>query len=878
MVEPPTGTLTFLFADIEGSTRLLQDLGDRYAAVLTEYQRLLRTACESRGGHEIGTHGDEVFAAFPRARDAVATAVEVQRALAEHAWPEGAALRVRVGLHTGEPVSTGVGYVGMDVHRAARISAVAHGGQILLSQTTHALVEHDLPEGVTLRALGAYRLKDLLRPEHLFQVVHPVLPADFPFLRSLDVRAHNLPIQLTSFIGREREIAEIKRLLATARLLTITGTGGSGKTRLALQVAAEVMEAVPDGVWLIELAGLSDSVLVPHMVASALSVPEQPNRPVTDTLVGYLRTQSSLLVLDNCEHVLSACASLGQVLLQACSDLRILATSREALGVPGEILWPVPPLSMPGAREVPPLPHLMQYEAVRLFVERSVSSQPNFALSENNAPAVVQVCQRLDGIPLAIELAAGRARVLAVKQIAARLDDRFRLLTGGGRTALPRHQTLRATMDWSYDLLSEPQRALWRRLSVFAGGCTLEAAEAVCSGEDVAGADILDLLSQLVDKSLVVAELSGGEARYRMLETVREYGRERLLEVGEDLAVRRRHRDWHLQLAERAGQELQGPGQQVWLERLETEHDNLRAALDWSKAEPGGVEAGLRLAGALFWFWWMRGYWSEGRRWLEGTLARSGEAPASALPKALRGAANLAWHQGDYDHAVALCEKGLAVCADVGDREHTAWLLMNLGIVAMHKGESEHAARLFEDSLALGRELGHRVLISQALAQLGHLARRSGDYEKAAAFFKDSLALSREAGNKRLIAYALRSMGIVALRQEDYAAADAFYTESLTLCRDVGDRWVIEECLEGLAGVTCARGTYMHAARLFGAAEALRDLLGRRRLSADQAIYDERVESTRTALGDNAFAAAWAEGRAMTQQQAIESALTRSVS
>lgn len=873
MVDPPTGTLTFLFADIEGSTRLLGDLGDRYAGMLADYRRLFRAALERWHGYEIDTAGDGIFAAFRRAGDAMSMAVEAQCAFAQHPWPEGATLRVRMGLHTGEPLIIGSEYVGMDVHRAARIGAVAHGGQIILSEATHALVENDLPRDVTLRDLGAYRLKDLLRPEHLFQVMHPVLPGTFPSLRSLDARSHNLPIQLTSFIGREREIGEIKRLLGTTRLLTITGAGGSGKTRVGLQVAAEVLETFQDGVWLVELAGLTDPVLVPQMVASALSVPEQPNRPVTETLVGYLRSRSSLLVFDNCEHLLSACASLSNVLLQACPNLRILATSREALGVPGETTWRVPPLSMPDLQRLPPLTQMMRYEAVRLFVERSASRQPGFSITDNNAPAVVQVCQHLDGIPLAIELAAGRARVLTVKQIAARLGDRFRLLTGGGRTTLPRHQTLRAAMDWSHDLLSEAQRALWRRLSVFIGGCALEAAEAVCSGEHVKETDVLDVLSQLVDKSLVIAETHDGEARYRLLETVREYGRERLVEAGEDGVVRTRHRDWYLRLAEQGERGLQGPEQSSWLERLETEHDNLRAALEWSNSDPAAAEPGLRLAGALYWFWWMGGYWSEGRRLLEGALAQSSEAPPSTLPKALRGAANLAWHQGDYEQALTICEHGLAVSADVGDREHTAWLLMNLGIVAMRQGKSARALELFQDSLMLGRELGQKVIISQALAQFGHLARRSGDYRKAASFFEDSLAMSREAGNTRLIAYVLRSMGMMALRQEDYAAANAFYSESLRLCQEVRDRWVIEECLEGLAAVTSALGNDRQAARLFGAAEALHYLLGRRRLPSDQTAYDERVGSTRARLGNSAFAVAWAEGRAMTLQQAMESAL-----
>lgn len=873
MARLPSGTLTFLFADIEGSTHLLQRLGDRYAVVLTEYRRLFRTILQNHAGHEVDVQGDMVFAAFPRAKDAVSTAIDVQRAIAGYVWLEGAVLRVRMGLHTGEPVSTETGYVGVDVHRTARICAIGHGGQVLLSETTRVLVEDDLPPGTTLRDLGAHRLKDLAHPQRLFQVIVTDLAADFPPLKSLGSLPNNLPIQLTSFIGREMEIAEVKGLLSRARLLTLTGTGGSGKTRLALQVAAEVLEQYSDGVWWVELAALSDPALVPQTVASVLGVPEQPSRPVRETLVGYLRPKSLLLILDNCEHLLDPCARLGETLLRLCPSLTILATSREALAVSGEIIWPVPSLSLPDPQRLPPPDHLPQYEAVRLFIERAVSSQPRFTVTGNNAPAVAQVCHRLDGVPLAIELAAARVRVLAVEQIAARLDDRFRLLTGGSRTVLPRHQTLEAAMDWSYDLLSEQECSLFNRLSVFAGGWTLEAAEVVCSGDGVDTADVLDLLTQLVGKSLVVMETQGGEAWFRLLETVRQYARDRLRKAGEAANVRVRHRDWYLGLAERVEPELQGPRQTVWLERLEREHDNLRAALDWSKAAADGAEAGLRLAGALYWFWWMHGHWSEGRGWLEGALTRSEDVPISALPKALQGAANFAWRQGDYGRATVLSEKGLAICRELGDREHSAWLLMNLGIVALHQGDFGRATALFEESLVLGRELGYKGLISQALAQLGHVARIQYDYTQAAAFFQESLALSREVGNTRLIAYCLRSLGTLALRQKDYERAAVLYKEGLTLCREVRDRWVIEECLEGLAGVACAQENYKQAARLFGSAEALREILGLRRLSADITAHDQLVSATRAGLGDAAFPAAWAEGRAMALERAIEYAL-----
>ncbi len=627
MASLPTGTVTFLFTDIEGSTRLLQQLGDHYPDVLAEYRRLLRSVSQEKGGQEVDTQGDSFLIAFPRAKDALGSAVEAQRSIVSNQWPQEVSIRVRMGLHTGEPLRAETGYVGMDVHRAARICAAGHGGQILLSAATRILVEDDLPNGVSFRDLGEHRLKDLAHPQHLFQAVATDLPADFPPLKSLDVVSTNLPVQLTSFVGREREMTEVKRLLPTARLLTLTGTGGAGKTRLALHVAADVLEEFPNGVWLVELAALSDPALVPHTIASALRIREASGSPMLATLLDYLQYKKLLLMLDNCEHLIEACAHLAEAMLRACPDLRILATSREPLGVPGELAWRVPSLSLPEPGWLPSPETLMKYGAVRLFIERAAVGQPTFTLTPQNSVPVATVVQRLDGIPLAIELAAARVQGLSVEQIARRLDDLFRLLTRGSRTSPPRHQTLQGVLDWSYHLLSEAEQMVLRRLAVFAGGWTLEAAEEVCGGG--VEFDVLDLLTQLVFKSLVLMDERGGEVRYRFLETVRQYSWNKLSSSGEIAKLRERHRDSSLRLVERAEVELQGPNQRMWLERLETEHDNLRAALEWSLTEGGGAEPGLRLAGCLWRFWHERGYWSEGRRWLEAALERSSTSTAS---------------------------------------------------------------------------------------------------------------------------------------------------------------------------------------------------------------------------------------------------------
>ncbi len=869
----PTGTVTFLFTDIEGSTRLIRQLTDAYAGVLVECRRFIRAAVQERGG-QVDTEGDAIFAAFPSAREALIAAITAQQSILRHRWPNGAAVRVRMGLHTGEPRVTEAGYVGMDVHRAARISAAAHGGQILLSDTTHALVVKDLPAGVSLRDLGQHRLKDLAHPHRLFQVLAADLPAEFPPIRSVYFLPNNLPRQLTSFVGREKEIAEIKRLLSTAALVTLTGSGGAGKTRLALQVAAEVMEHYPDGVWLAELAPISDPALVPKTVATSVGVPEQPLREMTDTLIDALRPKATLLVLDNCEHLMGACADLAAALLRACPQVRVLATSRERLGVTGETVWRIPSLSLPDARHPLPVEQLVLYEAVRLFVDRAAATTPQFALTSDNAPALAQVCQRLDGIPLAIELAAARAKVLSVRQIAERLGDRFRLLIGGSRTTLPRHQTLRAAMDWSYDLLSEQERILLRRLSIFAGGWTLEAAETVCVGDTVETPMVLDLLTQLVDKSLVMVETQSGVAWYRFLDTVRQYGRDRLTEAGETAGVRIRHRAWYLDLAERAEPELRGPGQSEWLEQLEREHDNLRAALESSVAEHDAAPVGLRLAGALYWFWFVHGHWSEGRRWLESVLARGGDVPAPALLKTLQGIAFLAYRQGDYKRAMAAQEQGLAASRDLGDRRSSALLLITAGLVALHQGDYGRANAQIEESLVLSRQLEDTWLISLGLGNLGAVARHQHDYPQAEALYEQSLAFSREVGDKRRIAYALRNLGIVALHRSDYERAQAFFMESLSLVKEFWDPYITEGCVNGLAALSAARGDHARAARLLGASAALCETFGLRRAPPDQADHERQVASTRSALGEIAFAAAWTEGRAMTLAESIDYATT----
>ncbi len=864
----PTGTVTFLYTDIEGSTRLVGRLGDRYVAVLTDCRRLISTAVQTGNGWEFDIVGDACFAAFPSATDALAAALAAQRAVRSFSWPEGVPLRVRMGLHTGEPLSVGREYVGIDVHRAARIGMAGYGGQMLLSETTHALVRDRLPEGISIKTLGEHHLKDLVGPQRLFQVVASDLPSDFPPLKSPDRVPNNLPVQVTSFIGRDREIAEVKRLLSTTSLLTLVGAGGAGKTRLALQAAAEVLKEFEDGVWLVELATCSDPDRVPETVASALKIREQAGVQIPETLAGFLLSKHLLLVLDNCEHLVAACARLADTLLRTCPHLRMLITSREPLQIAGEIAYRVPPLTLPDARRPPVAQDSIKSESVRLFLERAVAALRTFTLTDGNAPAIARVCHQLDGIPLAIELAAVRVKGLSVEQIAARLDDRFRLLTGGSRTALPHHQTLRATMDWSFNLLSEPEQVVFRRLSVFAGGCSLEAAEAVCAGGSVHGSEVLDLLARLVDRSLVIAEEQGEAVRYRLLDTVRRYGLERLLEAGQAAEVRRRHRDWYLAQAERAEPEFIGSAQSAWYRRLEPDHDNFREALEWSiEADP---DAGLRLAAALHWYWHTRGYLSEARGWLQRTLSASGAATTITRAKALHAAAWLAASQRDYTQATTLGEASLLQFQELGEKQRGAFSLVLLAHVAHGQDDNERATAQLEQSLAIFREIGHKRGIGISLNELGEVVRRRGDYVGARALYEEALPLLRELGEERMTGIALHNLGYVAQHEGDHGRALALFKESLALRLKLGHKMGIAYCLVGLASVAAAQGQPEKAARLLGAAEALLGSIGGHLHRADLIEHDRTVAAVRAGLDEAALAVAWSEGRAITLDQAVE--------
>lgn len=876
----PSGTITFLFTDIEGSTQLWEQYPEAMKVALARHDTLLRQAIEAYQGHVFKTVGDAFCAAFPTAPEALAASIAAQRALHAEAWEE-TPIKVRMALHTGVAVERDGDYFGQPVNRVARLMSAGHGGQTLISASTEQLLRGHLPANAQLRDLGERRLKDLVSAERIFQLWLPDLPADFPVLKTLDSFRMNLPAQLTSFVGRESEMAEVRRRMTWHRLVTLTGPGGTGKTRLSLQVAAELLDVFPHGVWFVELAPIADPALVPQTVATTLGLREEGGRPILTTLTDDLRAKTLLLILDNCEHLVEACAQLAETLLLACPNLRILASSREMLGIAGELPFGVPPLSTPEFRHLPPTEMLAQYESVRLFVERAQTALPTFTVTNENVGAVAQICRRLDGIPLALELAAARVKMLQVEQIAARLDDRFRLLTGGSRTAVPRQRTLQALIDWSHDLLSGPERALLRRLSVFTGGWTLDVAEAICGGEPLEADDVLDWLAQLVNKSLVVVERElGQEVRYDLLETIRQYAQDKLLEANETTRFQRRHCNWFLKFVEQAESELKGPKQSEWLDRLEREYDNLRAALAWSLESEAAVA--LRLAGALGQYWFVRGHlFNEGREWLEKILSRTATLRhTTARVKAFRWLGILTNLQGDDVAARSAFEKSLTLYRELGDQDGIAETLSLLGDIARSQGDDMAArsffaeARLtYEKSLASLRERGDKWSIARSLNALGEMARAEGEDDAARLFYEESLTIRRELGDQRGTAVSLLNLSYIAQHQGDYSQVARLIEESLALFQKLGVERGILHCLVVSAGVAGQRGRPAQAARLFGAVEAQHEAFGTRIERPDRIEFDRNLAAVRAQLDEGVFAAAWAEGRAMTIEQAIDYAL-----
>lgn len=821
----PSGMVTFLFTDIEGSTRLWERHGSAMGTAVALHDAILSDAIAAHQGHVFKTVGDAFCAAFSTVPDALAAVLAAQRALVAERWPETGPLRVRMAIHAGEAEERDDDYFGPAVNRVARLLSTGHGGQVLLSGAAVERLEQPLPAGASLRDLGERRLKDLIQPEQIHQLVVAGLPDAFPPLNSLDARPNNLPLQPTALLGREAELAEAKVRLRepTTRLLTLTGTGGSGKTRLALQVAADLIDDFAHGVWFVDLGATSEPALVLSEVARAIGLREEGGGTIEEQLRDHLRDKEILLLLDNFEQLLPAAKTLAR-LLSTCPKLKLLVTSRAPLRIAGEQEFPIPPLPVPDPRRLPDLAHLEAFPSVELFVARATAIKPGFALTAANAPAVAAICVALDGLPLAIELAAARVRMLAPEAMIKRLEERLKLLTGGGRDKAERQQTMRGAIAWSYALLAEPDQLLFARLSVFAGGCTFEAAEVVVNG--TGDLDLFDGIGRIVEHSLLRQEDGpAGEPRFRMLATIREFAEERLVERGEAEALKQAHAANFLDFAEAAKSELAGPEQGKWLDRLETEHDNLRAAIEWygHKAETTDQ---LRLVSRLFRFWLVRGHLSEGRARLEQALAAATDAPPVLRAEAMNAVGALASARGEYDAAERRYEEALALYRSVPDDGGIAHVLDNLGFVAEMRGDFSRATSLYEEALALNRTLGDKGRLPDSLNSLGAVALAQGDYGRAETLFDECLALWRTAGDERGIGMALNALGAIALHRNDPGRAATLFEESLAAQRAVGDKLSIAHSTGNLAHARHRQGQLEEACELLDEAQRLYDELG----------------------------------------------------
>ncbi len=855
----PSGTVTFLFTDVQGSTRLWEQQATAMTAALTRHDEILHRTIATHRGHVIKSTGDGILAVFSDARDAVGAVVEAQRALGAEDW--GAApLRVRMGLHSGAAETRDGDYFGTAVNRAARLTAVAHGGQVLLSLATEQLVREGLPSEIELVDLGEYQLRDLARAERIFQVRADGLERQFPRLASVGAEPTNLPVQLTSFVGRRDELKELAELLDEARLVSLVGSGGCGKTRLAVEVAGEALERFRDGAWFVDLAGVSDPELVVQTVATALGEQEEAGRSYRDTVLSYLRGREILVVLDNCEQLIQPCAELADALLRACPSLRMITTTREPLGVAGEVTWRVPSLSVPPPEASITAEHISEYGALRLFFDRVERARPGFRRSDETAAIVAEICRGLDGIPLAIELAAARVRLLSLEDVLAGLTDQLRLLGRGPRTAAARHRTIAASIEWSHDLLSEEEQIMLRRISVFSGGFDLDGAEYVGCGSEIDPADALDVLAGLVDRSLVSVNDEHDSARYGVLETIRQFAADRLVRANEAPSIRTRHLEHFVAFAERAAPLLEGRAESEWMDRLEIEHNNLRAALDWSLTED--VESGLRLAAALHYFWYVRGHYSAGSRWFERLL----EADATVAPRvradALYGDSYLTgWGLGRFNAIIPRLRECLDLARGAGDPRVAGRALWALGTMLTSQ-EPVVAADALEEAVELARQADDTWCLSSSLSFLGTSRFNSGRADSAFSCFEEALEVGRRGEHLAVLTATLGSSGTAAVALGDYPLAEAQLTECLVLARELGHRLWIAGALGMLASLASRRGHY----------EEARDLAEEAMEAARESSNALVLMGASSALGSCAFAA----GEARIAAQHFEAAIQAS--
>jgi len=863
----PHGTVTFVFTDVVGSTRLWERYPDAMKAAVRRHDEILRGIFEGEGGHVFKTVGDAFCVAFDEPGAALRASAAAQNALAAEPWGDTGALAVRIGVHTGTAEVRDGDYFGGTLNRAARIESAAHGGQVLLSRATHELVRDQPPEGLAFLDLGEHRLKSLERPERLFQLTGGGLAGSFPPPRSVSVLPNNLPPRPTSFIGREEEMSALSALLAgPAKLVTLTGSGGTGKTRLALEAGAAQLGAFAGGVWLVELAMITEPERLAAAVTGALGIREEPGRSLMDTLLAALCRQEMLIILDNCEHLPGPVAALASGMLRSCGRLKILATSRSPLGLAGEATVAVPPLGVfdihrnpvvgPGAAR-----RIGECAAVRLFVERARAVRPDFVLNDDNAQAVGEICARLDGIPLALELAAARLRLLDAKQIAARLADRFRLLRGSGSERLPHQQTLQALVDWSHELLTEDERVLFRRLAAFAGGRSLESVEEVCGGGALGDADVLDLLQSLVEKSLVGVETGqSGDPRYTMLESVWHYAGHRLEESGEMSSLREAHAQHFLAWAVAAAPHFEGAEQAAWLARFDDDLFNLDRALRWFISR-GNAASAMQLLAAVGRPMEVRGYLTQGRALAADVLALPADLEPGLRARGELVAARLAWALDDYPAARILFEQAAASARLSGDRALAVSCRGFVGFLERGDGRLDEAEEIFQSGLAEAREIGSEQAVALCLGGLGRVAVGRGRLDEARRLSEEALAIHRRLGDHWIAGLVLWGLARTAIAQGDLARAEDALREWAGIAAALGNGWTMPYILMTLAAAAVAGQRFERGARLLGAAEAQRERHGFRLSLAEQEDVDADLAAIRAALPAERVAELFREGR-----------------
>ena len=904
----PTGTVTFLFSDIEGSTERWERHREAMKSAVRKHEELIRTAISAHNGQVFKTVGDAFCAAFYNVADAISAALDAQRSLMKEDWSAVDGIKVRMAIHTGHTDEREGDYFGPAVNRVARLLAIGHGGQVLVSGASADLAQGELPSQAALRDLGAHRLKDLTHPEQVYQLTAPGLPGEFPPLRSLEALPNNLPLQITSFVGRELEILTVSEALGKQRLVTLVGAGGVGKTRLAMQVGADLLDRYEDGVWLVELAPLSDGALIPSGVASIFQVREAENRSVTEALVHALKPRHALIIFDNCEHVVEPAARLIDAILRNCPHIRIIATTRQGLGISGEAVHRVASLAVPETSRDLSAEEAMRYGAVALFVERAIAATDSFRLTDQNARTVARLCQRLDGIALAIELAAPRLKALSVEQLEAKLNERFRILTGGSRTALPRQQTMRALVDWSYELLTDDEKTLFRRVAVFSGGWILDAASAICSDDTIEDWAILDLLQSLVDKSMVVAELSGSEQRYRLLESTRQYAHELLERSGELEPMQTRHAAFYFKLAREAEAAYAKTPTKAWIALLEPDNDNLRAALDWALGEKRDVELGAALAASLSGYWRITPYGAEGRARIESALALSDDIESQETIAALwLGRAALVANILPWLTLRQYSARALELNRSVGNDRGTALALVNIAESHLRLFQHDEARQHLEEALSIAEKTGAPRLVGLIKSGLARNLHFQGKTEEARRMYAEALSVARAYGDDHL-----KSRIIGNLAEVEFGAANA--ERALELSREVadmpGERYIavnniaaylihlgrLEEArsaarrglrlardgqvslhaaisIQHLATIAAARGEVALAARLLGYCSRQYEVDGWSVEYTEQQEYDKLQLLLKRSLEDAELQALTREGATLTEDQAVEEAM-----